>query len=99
MCRAVEVPVRVAAVYASGLSPMDFHAVVETAIDGAWRVWDATRLAPRPTLVRIATGRDAADIAFLTLISGRAELSGLDVTAVAAGDLPFDDHKQLAMLA
>lgn len=43
--------------------------------------------------------RDAADIAFLTLISGRAELSGLDVTAVAAGDLPFDDHKQLAMLA
>jgi transglutaminase-like putative cysteine protease len=98
LCRAVEVPARVAAVYAPGLSPMDFHAVVETAIDGVWRVWDATRLAPRPTLVRIATGRDAADVAFLTLISGRAELSGLDITAVAAGDLPFDDHQQLAML-
>ncbi len=99
LCRAVEVPARVAAVYAPGLSPMDFHAVVETAIGGVWRVWDATRLAPRPTLVRIATGRDAADVAFLTLISGRAELSGLDITAVAAGDLSFDDHQQPAMLA
>jgi transglutaminase-like putative cysteine protease len=98
LCRAVEVPARVAAVYAPGLSPMDFHAVVETAINGQWYAWDATRSAPRSTLVRIGTGRDAADVAFSTVISGRAELSGLQIGAVAAADLPLDDHHQLVAL-
>jgi len=98
LCRAVEVPARIAAVYAPGLSPMDLHAVVETEIDGVWHVWDATRLAPRMAMVRIATGRDAADIAFATLISGRAELTSLDIRAVAVGDLPLDDHEGLAVL-
>jgi transglutaminase-like putative cysteine protease len=92
LCRALDVPARVAAVYAPGLSPMDFHLVVETEVDGAWRVWDATRLAPRPSLVRIATGRDAADVAFSTILSGRAELTGLQILAVVDGDLPDDDH-------
>ena len=44
---------------------MDFHAVAEAFVDGQWRVVDATLLAPRQSLVRIATGRDAADTAFL----------------------------------
>jgi transglutaminase-like putative cysteine protease len=99
LCRAVGIPTRIAAVYAPGLSPMDFHAVVETDIDGQWCVWDATRLAPRPTLLRIATGRDAADLAFLTVVSGQAELCDMNVTAVAATDLPTDDHRALATLA
>lgn len=98
LCRAVDVPARVASVYAPGLSPMDFHAVVETAIDGLWWVWDATRLAPRQTLVRVATGRDAADVAFATVVSGRVDFTGVEVTAVAAGDLPFDDHDRLVAL-
>ena len=46
LLRALEVPARLVAVYAPGLSPMDFHAVVEADVDGAWRVVDATRLAP-----------------------------------------------------
>ena len=99
LCRAIDVPARLAAVYAPGLSPMDFHAVVETAIDGTWWAWDATRLAPRPALVRIATGRDAADVAFATIISGQADLRGLAVTAVAADDLSLDDHEQRVQLA
>jgi transglutaminase-like putative cysteine protease len=98
LCRAVEIPARMAVVYAPGLSPMDFHAVVETVIGGHWCVWDATRLAPRPTLVRISTGRDAADVAFSTVISGRAELTGLEITATTSGDLPFDDHQQTVTL-
>lgn len=57
LCRALDVPARVAAVYAPGLSPMDFHLVAETVLDGVWYVWDATRLAPRPTMIRIGTGR------------------------------------------
>jgi hypothetical protein len=71
---------------------MDFHAVVEVEIDGRWQVWDATRLAPRSTLVRIATGRDAADTAFSTVTAGRVDLRSLEITAVAAGELPLDDH-------
>jgi transglutaminase-like putative cysteine protease len=66
MLRAVYVPARVVSVYAPGLYPMDFHAVAEAFVDGQWRVVDGTLLAPRQTLVRIATGRDAADIASST---------------------------------
>jgi transglutaminase-like putative cysteine protease len=98
LCRAMNVPARVAAVYAPGLFPMDFHLVVETALDGTWRVWDATRLAPRPTLVRIATGRDAADTALATTLSGALTMPRLLITAVAAGDLPTDDHTSLVTL-
>ena len=65
LCRTVGVPARLASVYAPGLYPMDFHAVAEAFVEGQWRVVDGTLLAPRQTLVRIATGRDAADIAFL----------------------------------
>ncbi|HEU4347556.1 MAG TPA: transglutaminase family protein [Actinoplanes sp.] len=99
LCRATNVPARVAAVYAPGLSPMDFHLVVETALDGVWRVWDATRLAPRPTLIRIATGRDAADTALATTLSGALTMPELHITAVAAHDLPFDDHTALVTLS
>jgi hypothetical protein len=41
-------PARQAAVYAPGLRPMDFHAVAEALVGGAWRVVDATLLAPGP---------------------------------------------------
>jgi transglutaminase-like putative cysteine protease len=98
LCRSMNVPARVAAVYAPGLSPMDFHLVVETALDGAWRVWDATRLAPRQTLIRIATGRDAADTALATTLSGLLTMPETHITAVAAGDLPVDDHTSLVTL-
>ncbi len=98
LCRAVDIPARVSGVYAPGLAPMDLHAVVETDIDGWWQVWDATRLAPRQSLVRIATGRDAADTAFATVLSGRAELTALRVTAVAGGQLPYDDQLDLVSL-
>ena len=56
---------------------MDFHAVVEARVEGQWQVLDPTRLAPRPSLVRIATGRDAADTAFATTLAGDAELLSL----------------------
>jgi hypothetical protein len=49
---------------------MDAHAVVEVAVDGVWRVLDATRLAPRVSMVHIGTGRDAADTAILTPLGG-----------------------------
>ena len=98
LLRARDVPARVAAVYAPGLHPMDFHAVAEALVDGTWRVVDATLLAPRSSLIRIATGRDAADTAFLTVIGGTVDLVGLDVSAIVEGNLPTDDPRDLVSL-
>ena len=98
LLRAVNVPARVVSVYAPGLYPMDFHAVAEALVDGQWRVVDATLLAPRQSLVRIATGRDAADIAFLDNHNGAITLTKLLVTAVVDGDLPIDSVDQLVSI-
>jgi len=92
LLRALEVPARLVAVYAPGLSPMDFHAVVEADIDGTWCVVDATRLAPTRSLVRICSGRDAADTAFLTLFGGVAQFRTMSVTATTEGSLPAPDE-------
>jgi transglutaminase-like putative cysteine protease len=97
--RALEVPARLVAVYAPGLSPMDFHAVVEAHVEGRWWVLDPTRLAPRTSLLRVSTGRDAADTAFLTVLDGAAELRVTEVVAYTDGKLPFDDHAGLVSLA
>lgn len=66
LCRALSIPARAVSAYAFALQPPDFHAVAEVYLDGAWWLVDATRLAPIEGVVRIAHGRDAADIAFLT---------------------------------
>jgi transglutaminase-like putative cysteine protease len=91
LLRALEIPARLVAVYAPGLSPMDFHAVVEADIDGTWCVVDPTRLAPTSSLVRICSGRDAADTAFLSLFGGLARFETMTVTATTAGTLPAPD--------
>jgi len=96
--RACEVPARLASVYAPGLSPMDFHAVAEAHVDGAWQVVDATCLAPRATMVRIATGRDAADTAFLNTTGGLVNLTDISVTAYTDERLPVDDMNGLIQL-
>lgn len=99
LCRALNIPSRLASVYAPGVTPMDFHAVVEVWRRDRWEVLDPTRLAPRSSLVRIATGRDAADTAFAATISGDVELLETNVFAVVDGSLPADDHVSPATLA
>lgn len=98
LLRAVNVPARVVSVYAPGLYPMDFHAVAEAYVNGQWRVVDGTLLAPRQSLVRIATGRDAADTAFLDNHKGAIALQSLEVMAIAVGDLPRDSIDQLVSI-
>lgn len=66
LTRALNIPARAVSAYALDLDPPDFHAVYEVFLDGRWWLVDPTRLAPVEGLVRIASGRDAADIAFLT---------------------------------
>jgi transglutaminase-like putative cysteine protease len=97
LLRALNVPARLASVFAPGLSPMEQHAVCEAYVDGGWYVVDATRLAPRQSLVRVATGRDAADTAFLTSYGAAPTLSGLEVTAVV-DDFDTDDGSELLAL-
>jgi transglutaminase-like putative cysteine protease len=98
LCRGLGLPARLVSVYAPGLTPMDFHAVVEVHEDGRWHVVDPTRMAPRQTLVRIATGRDAADTAFADTIAGTATFEHVIVTATVDGPLPADDHTSPVIL-
>ena len=70
LCRALNIPARYFAGYAYELEPPDFHACFECFIGGTWVVFDATRLAHLNGLVRIGTGRDAADAAVASLFGG-----------------------------
>ena len=79
LCRASDIPARVASVYAPALEPPDFHAVVEVFVGGRWRLLDPAGRAPVDGLVRIAHGRDAADVAFLTIF-GKAMMVSQSVT-------------------
>jgi hypothetical protein len=99
LCRSLGIPARFASVYAPGLSPMDFHAVFEALEGKTWQVHDATGLAPRHSLVRIATGRDASDTAFSSVLSGIASLDAVTVTATTGGNLPVDDGVQAVVMA
>ncbi|WP_341769303.1 transglutaminase-like domain-containing protein, partial [Enterobacter hormaechei] len=91
LLRAMDVPARYAACYAPGLNPMDFHAVAEAYLEGSWYVIDATRLANRHSLVRISTGRDAADCAFLSYHGANVVMPRLRVDAWAMPDASSPD--------
>ena len=69
LCRALSIPARAVSAYALELDPPDFHAVFEVYLEGGWWLVDPTRLVPVDGIVRIGSGRDAADIAFLTTAS------------------------------
>jgi transglutaminase-like putative cysteine protease len=99
LCRATGIPARFAAVYGPGLFPMDFHAVFETLQRGRWTVHDATGLAPRASLVRIATGRDAADAAFSAVNSGVIDMEFLEVSATVGSVLPWENQTEIVELA
>ncbi|AMJ63758.1 transglutaminase-like domain-containing protein [Bosea sp. PAMC 26642] len=66
LTRALNIPARAVSAYALDLDPPDFHAVFEVYLDGRWWLVDPTGLAPVEGMVRIGSGRDAADIAFLS---------------------------------
>jgi transglutaminase-like putative cysteine protease len=78
LCRALNIPARYFSGYAYQLDPPDFHACFECFIGGAWVVFDATRLAHLNGLVRIGTGRDAADAAVASIF-GNASCTSMKV--------------------
>jgi transglutaminase-like putative cysteine protease len=71
LCRAVNIPARFVTGLdygaAPSLGPPDFHAYVEVFLGSRWYLFDPTGISPPMGLVRIGTGRDAADVAFATM--------------------------------
>ncbi|MBA8846746.1 transglutaminase-like domain-containing protein [Microcella alkalica] len=97
LLRATDLPARVVSVYAPGLDPMDFHAAVEVAVGDEWLLVDATGRAPRRTMVRIATGRDAADTAFLASDGSALALTAVRVRAEANDPSPERPSELVAL--
>jgi transglutaminase-like putative cysteine protease len=83
LCRAAGIPARAVSAYADQLTPPDFHAVFEVWLSNGWWLIDPTGLAPITGLVRIASGHDAADIAFLST-QGACEMVRQAITVEAA---------------
>jgi transglutaminase-like putative cysteine protease len=96
LCRALNIPARYFSGYAFELEPPDFHACVECFIGGSWTVFDPTRLAHLNGLVRIGTGRDAADAAVASIF-GAVACTSVAVTCTLGKNQKFQaiDRKQL----
>ncbi|MFM9828025.1 MAG: transglutaminase-like domain-containing protein [Sphingomonas sp.] len=67
LARAGGIPARCVAAYAPGVDPPDFHAVCQLWLAGEWHLVDATGMARARDLAIVAVGRDATDIAFMTV--------------------------------
>lgn len=72
-CRALGIPARYVSGYCLELEIPDFHGYAQVYLGGSWHNVDATFGGTRPALVPIAIGRDAADVAMVTLY-GTSEL-------------------------
>lgn len=73
-CRALNIPARFVNAYAYGLNPPDFHACFEAYLGDRWYLFDPSRLVPQTSIIRIGTGRDAADVSFATIF-GMVEMN------------------------
>ncbi|MDY6806208.1 MAG: transglutaminase family protein [Cyanobacteriota bacterium] len=78
-CRALNIPARFVSAYAYKLQPPDFHACFEAYLGDRWYLFDATRLVPLDGIIRISTGRDAADVSFATFF-GAAQLDRMNLS-------------------
>ena len=71
LCRALNIPARFVTSIDYGaapeLGPTDFHAYVEVFLGERWYLFDPADVSPPMGLVRIGTGRDAADVSFATM--------------------------------
>jgi transglutaminase-like putative cysteine protease len=92
LCRGMGIPARYVAGYALNLHPPDFHGFMEAFLDGQWYLFDPTRLTSILGLVRIGTGRDAADVSVAT-ITGNTLLTEQSVWTRSATNNtdPIDD--------
>lgn len=87
-CRALNYPARFVTGVDYGaapeLGPPDFHAYVEVFVGGAWFVFDPSGISPVTGLIRIGTGRDAADVSFATIFG--PVRTGMPIVTISAVD-------------
>jgi transglutaminase-like putative cysteine protease len=95
LCRALSIPARYFTGYSYQLNPPDFHACFEAFLGNEWILFDATKLAPLNGMVKIATGRDAADTAIATTF-GNVTCTSIAVNCELASDKfrPFYYNKK-----
>ena len=104
LCRAVNIPARFATGFDYGadpaLGPPDFHAYVEAYLGQRWYLFDPSGTAIPMGFVRLATGRDAADVAFATIfgsVQSEAPLISIDAVANDQGRLSVPYHRAEAL--
>ena len=85
ICRALNIPAR----FVTGIDygsdpsfgPTDFHAYVEAFLGGRWYLFDPTGMTVPMGLIRLGTGRDAADVSIATIfgaVRSSAPLIGIE---------------------
>lgn len=89
LCRAVNIPARFVTGIDYGadpaLGPTDFHAYVEAYLGDRWYLFEPSGVSPPMGLVRLGTGRDAADVSFATMF-GAVRSSPPVIAIVATND-------------
>ena len=103
-CRALSIPARFVTGLDYGadpaLGPPDFHSYIECYVGGRWYLFDPTGISPPMGLVRIATGRDAADVAFaayFTQVKWTMPKVWVDVVVDTEKNLHPAQHTELAV--
>jgi len=99
LCRAVNIPARFVSGIdygaAAHLGPPDFHAYVEAFLGDRWYLFDPTGITAPMGLVRIGTGRDAADVSLATMFgSVRSKPPVISIAALddAANGFQLPQH-------
>ncbi len=104
LCRALNIPARFVSGIdygaAAQLGPPDFHAFVEVFLGTRWYSFDPTGISAPMGLVRIGTGRDAADVSFATIfgaVSSRPPLIAIEAIDDPARGFVLPHHTPQAL--
>ena len=105
LCRALNIPARFVTSIDYGSDPIygptDFHACVEAYLGGRWHLFDPTGMTVPMGLIRLGTGRDAADVSFATMfgdVRSFAPVIGIEAVEGAAREfaLPYPREDALS---
>ncbi|MCV2352945.1 transglutaminase family protein [Paucibacter sp. B2R-40] len=99
LCRALNMPARFVTGIDYGLDlslrAQDFHAYVEVYLGQRWYLFDPSGVSIPMALIRIGTGRDAADTAFATIfggVRGASPVIHIEAVANAQGQVVLPEH-------
>lgn len=104
LCRSLNIPARFVSGIDYGadpsLGPTDFHAYVEVMLSGRWYLFDPSCVSPPMGLVRLGTGRDAADVPFVTIfgnVSSQAPVISIDAVVDEANGFYKPEYQDKAL--